>query len=134
MVIVHAYVNGEFLNSYWADGIIVATPTGSTGYSLSCGGPIIFPKSGNLIITPVAPHNLNVRPIVLSDDSIISFEIEGRAKNFLCTLDSRYETISANFQLAVRKADFSINLLRFTDRNFLFMIQEKLKWGVDSRN
>lgn len=134
MVIVHTYVNGEFLNSYWADGIIVATPTGSTGYSLSCGGPIIFPKSGNLIITPVAPHNLNVRPIVLSDDSIISFEIEGRAKNFLCTLDSRYETISANFQLAVRKADFSINLLRFTDRNFLFMIQEKLKWGVDSRN
>ena len=82
MVIIHAYVNGEFLNSYWADGIIVATPTGSTGYSLSCGGPIIFPKSGNLIITPVAPHNLNVRPIVLSDNSVISFEVEGRAKNF----------------------------------------------------
>lgn len=134
MVIIHTYVNGEFLNSYWADGIIVATPTGSTGYSLSCGGPIIFPKSGNFIITPVAPHNLNVRPIVLSDNAVISFEVEGRAKNFLCTLDSRYETIDSNFQLAVRKADFPINLVRFTDRNFLYMIREKLKWGIDSRN
>lgn len=134
MVIIHAYVNGEFLNSYWADGIIVATPTGSTGYSLSCGGPIIFPKSGNLIITPVAPHNLNVRPIVLADNSVISFEVEGRAKNFLCTLDSRYATIDNHFQLAVRKADFQIKLFRFTDRNFLYMIREKLKWGIDSRN
>lgn len=134
MVIIHTYVNGEFLNSYWADGIIVATPTGSTGYSLSCGGPIIFPKSGNFIITPVAPHNLNVRPIVLSDTAVISFEIEGRAKNFLCTLDSRYETIDTSYQLAVRKADFKINLLRFSDRNFLYMIREKLKWGIDSRN
>lgn len=134
MVIIHTYVNGEFLNSYWADGIIVATPTGSTGYSLSCGGPIIFPKSGNFIITPVAPHNLNVRPIVLSDNAVISFEVEGRAKNFLCTLDSRYETIDTHFQLAVRKADFQVNLVRFTDRNFLYMIREKLKWGIDSRN
>lgn len=134
MVIIHTYVNGEFLNSYWADGIIVATPTGSTGYSLSCGGPIIFPKSGNFIITPVAPHNLNVRPIVLSDNAVISFEVEGRAKNFLCTLDSRHETIHTNFQLAVRKADFPINLVRFTNRNFLFMIRNKLKWGIDSRN
>ena len=134
MVIIHTYVNGEFLNSYWADGIIVATPTGSTGYSLSCGGPIIFPKSGNFIITPVAPHNLNVRPIVLSDNAVISFEVEGRAKNFLCTLDSRYETIHTNFQLAVRKADFPINLVRFTNRNFLYMIRHKLKWGIDSRN
>ncbi len=134
MVIIHTYVNGEFLNSYWADGIIVATPTGSTGYSLSCGGPIIFPKSGNFIITPVAPHNLNVRPIVLSDNAVISFEVEGRAKNFLCTLDSRYETIDTHFQLAVRKADFQVNLVRFTDRNFLYMIREKLNWGIDSRN
>lgn len=134
MVIIHTYVNGEFLNSYWADGIIVATPTGSTGYSLSCGGPIIFPKSGNFIITPVAPHNLNVRPIVLSDSAVISFEVEGRAKNFLCTLDSRYETIDSHFQLAVRKADFMINLVRFTDKNFLYMIRQKLNWGTDSRN
>ncbi len=134
MVIIHTYVNGDFLNSYWADGIIVATPTGSTGYSLSCGGPIISPKSGNFIITPVAPHNLNVRPIVLSDSAVISFEVEGRAKNFLCTLDSRYRTIDSNFQLAVRKADFQTNLIRFSDRNFLYMIREKLKWGIDARN
>jgi NAD+ kinase len=133
MVIIHTYVNGEFLNSYWADGIIVATPTGSTGYSLSCGGPIIFPKSASFIITPVAPHNLNVRPIVLSDDVVISFEIEGRAKNFLCTLDSRYRTIKPACQLAVRRADFKVSLLRFNDRNFLY-IREKLGWGIDSRN
>lgn len=134
MVIIHTYVNGEFLNSYWADGIIVATPTGSTGYSLSCGGPIIFPNSGNFIITPVAPHNLNVRPIVLSDDAVISFEVEGRAENFLCTLDSRYQTIQNSCQLAVRKADFKVNLVRLADRDFLYMIREKLKWGIDSRN
>ncbi len=134
MVIIHTYVNGEFLNSYWADGIIVATPTGSTGYSLSCGGPIISPKSGNFIITPVAPHNLNVRPIVLSDSAVISFEVEGRAKNFLCTLDSRYRTIDSSFQLAVRRADFQTRLVRLTDRNFLYMIREKLKWGIDARN
>lgn len=134
MVIIHTYVNGEFLNSYWADGIIVATPTGSTGYALSCGGPIIFPKSSSFIITPVAPHNLNVRPIVLSDDVVISFEVEGRAKNFLCTLDSRYETISADCPLAVRKSDFQIKLIRPNDRNFFYMIREKLHWGIDSRN
>lgn len=134
MVIIHTYVNGEFLNSYWADGIIVATPTGSTGYSLSCGGPIIFPNSGNFIITPVAPHNLNVRPIVLSDDAVISFEVEGRAENFLCTLDSRYQTIQTSCQVAVRKADFKVNLVRLADRDFLYMIREKLKWGIDSRN
>jgi NAD+ kinase len=134
MVIIHTYVNGEFLNSYWADGIIVATPTGSTGYSLSCGGPIVFPRSGNFIITPVAPHNLNVRPIVLSDDVVISFEIEGRAENFLCTLDSRYHTIKSSCQLAVRRCPFTINLLRPNDRNFLYMIREKLHWGTDTRN
>jgi len=134
MVIIHTYVNGEFLNSYWADGIIVATPTGSTGYSLSCGGPIIFPRSGNFIITPVAPHNLNVRPIVLSDDVVISFEIEGRAENFLCTLDSRYQSIKSSCQLAVRRCPFKVNLLRPNDRNFLYMIREKLHWGIDSRN
>ena len=96
MIVIHTFINGAYLNSYWADGLIVATPTGSTGYSLSCGGPIIFPNSGNFIITPVAPHNLNVRPIVISDNSIISFEVEGRAENFLCTLDARFETITSD--------------------------------------
>ena len=134
MMIIHAYINGDFLNSYWADGIIVATPTGSTGYSLSCGGPIIFPYSGNLVITPVAPHNLNVRPIVISDNSIISFEIEGRSQNFLCTLDSRLETVNPQHQLAVRKCDFDIHLVQLHNFTFLKTIHEKLSWGIDQRN
>lgn len=134
MIVVHAYVNGAYLSSYWADGVIIATPTGSTGYSLSCGGPIIFPNSGNFVITPVAPHNLNVRPIVLSDNSVISFETEGRTENFLCTLDSRFETITAEHQLAIRKCDFTIKLVQLHDRSFLKTIREKLRWGIDSRN
>jgi NAD+ kinase len=134
MIIVHTFINGEFLNSYWADGVIIATPTGSTGYSLSCGGPIIFPDSSNFVITPVAPHNLNTRPIVISDESVISFEIEGRAENFLCTLDSRFETITAAHQLAVRKNDFPFKIIQFQDRSFLHTIREKLTWGLDPRN
>ena len=134
MITVHTYINGAYLNSYWADGIIVATPTGSTGYSLSCGGPVIFPDSGNFVITPVAPHNLNVRPIVISDDSIVSFEIEGRAENFLCTLDSRFEMVTAAHQLAVRKNDFKLKLVQLYDVGFLETIRNKLAWGVDTRN
>ena len=134
MITIHTYINGDFLNSYWADGLIVATPTGSTGYSLSCGGPIIFPSSGNMIITPVAPHNLNVRPLVLSDSSVISFSIEGRAKNFLCTLDSRSEVITANHQLAIRKCDFNTHLVSLSGHSFLHTIHEKLSWGTDKRN
>ncbi len=134
MITIHTYINGAYLNSYWADGIIVSTPTGSTGYSLSCGGPIIFPDSGNFVITPVAPHNLNVRPIVISDDSIISFEIEGRADNFLCTLDSRFETITSKDSLAVRKNDFNVQLVQLQDHSFQRTIRQKLAWGVDRRN
>jgi len=134
MITIHTYINGAYLNSYWADGIIVATPTGSTGYSLSCGGPIIFPNSGNFVITPVAPHILNVRPIVISDDSVISFEIEGRVENFLCTLDSRFETVTAAHQLAVRKNDFKVKLVEIQDIGFLQTIRNKLTWGRDTRN
>lgn len=134
MITIHTFINGAYLNSYWADGIVVATPTGSTGYSLSCGGPIIFPGSGNFIITPVAPHNLNVRPIVMSDDTVISFEVEGRAENFLCTLDSRFEPITAAHQLAVRKNDFPIRLIHLQDVDFLDTIRGKLNWGQDTRN
>ena len=134
MITIHAYVNGAYLNSYWADGIIISTPTGSTGYSLSCGGPIIFPGSGNFIITPVAPHNLNVRPIVIPDTSVISFEVEGRTDNFLCTMDSRFETVTSDHQLAVRKCDFTINLIQLQDQSFLKTIRGKLAWGVDNRN
>ncbi len=134
MITIHTYINGAYLNSYWSDGIIVSTPTGSTGYSLSCGGPIIFPNSGNFVITPVAPHNLNIRPIVISDDSVISFEVEGRAENFLCTLDSRFETITSAHQLAVRKNDFTIKLVQLQDISFMDTIRNKLTWGIDSRN
>lgn len=134
MITIKAYINGDLLNSYWSDGIIVSTPTGSTAYSLSCGGPIVFPGSGNFVLTPVAPHNLNVRPIVISDNSVISFEIEGRSKNFLCTLDSRFETVNTQHQLAVRKCDFYTHLLQIHDNTFLNTLRSKLSWGSDSRN
>ncbi|MEL7121695.1 MAG: NAD(+) kinase, partial [Bacteroidota bacterium] len=133
MITIHTYINGSYLNSYWADGIIVATPTGSTGYSLSCGGPIIFPHSGNFVITPVAPHNLNVRPVVISDDSVISFGIEGRTDHFLCTLDSRHEMITSINELAVRKNDFNIKLVMPSDIGFMETIRTKLTWGNDYR-
>lgn len=133
-IVIHTYLNGEFLCSYISDGLIIATPTGSTGYNLSCGGPIIFPNSENFVITPIAPHNLNVRPLIVPDSGVISFEIEGRTENFLCTLDSRFETINASYQLAVKKENFTISLLRLPDNNFLNTIRNKLMWGADSRN
>ena len=134
MIKIHTYVNGEFLNTYWADGLIVATPTGSTGYSLSCNGPIIFPDSGNFVITPVAPHNLNVRPIVVPDDNIISFEVESRDENIICALDSRREIINRFVQLAVRKEKFAAHLVRLSENNFLQTLRNKLTWGLDKRN
>jgi NAD+ kinase len=134
MITIHTYLNGAYLNSYWADGLIVATPTGSTGYSLSCGGPVIFPHSGNFVITPVAPHNLSVRPIVVSDRSVISFEVEGRTDSFLCTLDSRFETINQSFQLAVRSCDFTVKLVQLHGDTYLKTLREKLSWGLDTRN
>ncbi|MFN4083721.1 MAG: NAD kinase [Bacteroidia bacterium] len=134
MITIHTYLNGEFLNSYWSDGLIVATPTGSTGYNLSCGGPILYPTSASFVITPIAPHNLNVRPIILSDSNVISFEIEGRGESFLATLDSRSESIKAKLPLAIRKADFTFNLMRFNNENYLNTLRHKLMWGIDNRN
>src|SRR5580693_472803 len=134
MIKIHTYLNGEFLNTYWADGLIVATPTGSTGYSLSCGGPVVFPESASFVITPVAPHNLNVRPIVVPDDNIISFEVEGRAENFICVLDSRKEIVEKQVQLAVRKESFTLSLIRLNENNFLQTLRNKLSWGLDTRN
>jgi NAD+ kinase len=134
MITVNAYLNGELLNTYWADGVIVSTPTGSTGYSLSCGGPILYPSSDNFVITPVAPHNLNVRPMVVSDDSILSFEVNGRGDSFLCTLDARFRSIDSSYQLAVKKAAFSANIVRLTDQSFLSALKSKLNWGMDQRN
>ncbi len=134
MIIIHTFINGEFLMSYWADGLIISTPTGSTGYSLSCGGPIIFPTSENFVITPVAPHNLNIRPIVVSDQSVVSFEIEGRSEHFLVTLDSRFESVDASVQLAVRKENFTVTLVRPYEQNFLDTLRNKLGLGRDERN
>ena len=134
MIKIHTYVNGEFLNTYWADGLIVATPTGSTGYSLSCNGPVVFPDSGSFVITPVAPHNLNVRPIVVPDTNIISFEVESRSDQIICALDSRREIVHKNVTLAVRKESFDINLVRLSENNFLQTLRNKLTWGLDKRN
>jgi NAD+ kinase len=134
MIKIHTYLNGEFLNTYWADGLIVATPTGSTGYSLSCGGPVVFPQTSSFVITPVAPHNLSTRPIIVPDDNVISFELEGRTDHFLCTLDSRTETIPTSIQLAVKKENFTISLIRPDEHNFLKTIRQKLYWGIDRRN
>src|SRR6202051_2951668 len=132
MIKIHTYLNGEFLNTYWADGLIVSTPTGSTGYSLSCGGPVVFTESESFVITPVAPHNLNVRPIVVPDDNIISFEVEGRAENFICALDSRKEIVDKQVQLAVRSEAFTLSLIRLNENNFLQTLRGKLSWGLDT--
>jgi len=134
MITIHTYIDGEFLNSYWADGIIVATPTGSTGYSLSCGGPLIFPRSGNFVITPVSPHTLTVRPIIVSDSSEISFQIEGRSKKFLVSLDSRMATIDSTVNLKVKKADFKVNLVQLEGHHYFKTLRQKLNWGLDIRN
>jgi NAD+ kinase len=134
MIKIHTYLNGEFLNTYWADGLIVSTPTGSTGYSLSCGGPVVFTDSTSFVITPVAPHNLNVRPIVVPDSNIISFEVEGRSDNFICALDARKEIVDKTVQLAVRREAFTISLVRLNENNFLKTLRNKLSWGLDTRN
>ena len=134
MIVVHTYIDGEFLNSYWADGLIVATPTGSTGYSLSCGGPLVLPQSNNFIVTPVSPHNLYVRPMVVSDNSVISFEIEGRSNHFLVSLDSRSRTVDAGVQMAVRKEQFRARLVKLSGYNFFDTLRQKLNWGLDNRN
>lgn len=134
MIKVHAYLNGEFLNTYWADGLIVSTATGSTGYNMSCNGPILFPESSSFVITPVAPHNLNVRSIIVPDTNIISFEVESRADMFICALDARREIVDKTIQLAVKKEEFSVNLVRLNENSFLSTLRTKLAWGLDKRN
>lgn len=134
MMIIYAYMNGEFVNSYWADGLIIATPTGSTAYSLSCGGPIILPSAQNFVITPVAPHNLNVRPIIVPDDVELTFEVEARSTKFLLTCDSRTETVDRSVKININKAKFNINLIRLNNETFLTTLRNKLLWGIDTRN
>jgi NAD+ kinase len=134
MIKIHTYLNGEFLNSYWADGIIVSTPTGSTGYNMSCNGPILFPDSASFVITPVAPHNLNVRSIIVPDSAVISFEIEGRTEELICALDARKEIVPKNIELAVKKENFAVHFIRLNENSYLTTLRTKLTWGFDKRN
>ena len=134
MIKIHTYLNGEFLNSYWADGIIVSTPTGSTGYNMSCNGPILFPDSASFVITPVAPHNLNVRSIVVPNTSVISFEIEGRTDELICALDARKEIVPKTIELALKQELFSVSFIRLNENSYLTTLRTKLTWGLDKRN
>tara|TARA_X000000368_G_C23055046_1_gene723450 strand:- start:4192 stop:5070 length:879 start_codon:yes stop_codon:yes gene_type:complete len=134
MVRIDAYVDDEFLNTYWADGLVVSTPTGSTGYSLSCGGPIIMPGTNNIIITPNAPHNLNVRPIVINDNSIIKLKVEDRDQLALVSLDSRSRAFDSDTELIIKKSDFKIRLIQPQNNSFASTIRNKLMWGLDKRS
>lgn len=134
MIAVKVYIDGYYMNSFWADGMIVATPTGSTGYSLSCGGPMVMPHSNNFVLTPVAPHNLTTRPVIISAKSELTFEIEGRAKNVLITLDSRSGSISKGARLTVRKEQFKAKLVKIKGYNNFDTLRQKLNWGLDVRN
>jgi len=134
MIKIHTYLNGEFLNTYWCDGLIVSTPTGSTGYNLSCNGPILFPDTGSFVICPIAPHHLNVRPIVVPDNNIISFEVESRSDEFMVSMDARREILPKSVQVAVKKEDFTIGLVRLNENTFLETLRNKLTWGLDKRN
>lgn len=134
MVSIHVSINGEFLNSYWADGLIIATPTGSTAYSMSCGGPIIVPDSENFIITPIAPHNLNVRPLVLSDNKTITLKADSRDPFYLVGLDSRTQIANSSMEFKIMKEDFKIKLIKFNNQTFYKTIRNKLMWGLDKRN
>ncbi len=134
MITVHVHVDGELLNSYWSDGVIVSTPTGSTGYSLSCGGPLVHPKSESFVITAVSPHNLGTRPIVLADNSEITFHIEGRSKRHLISLDSRFETVDESVKLKIKKEKFRVKLIQLSHQNYFNTLRQKLNWGLDIRN
>jgi NAD+ kinase len=134
LAVVSVHVNDKFLNTYWADGLIVATPTGSTAYSLSCYGPIITPGSENFVITPIASHNLTVRPIVIPDNQEIRLKVSGRNQLYQVGLDSRYETINNSVELIIRRADFKVNLVQLPNKDFYTTIREKLLWGKDQRN
>ena len=134
MINIDTYIDGVFLNSYFADGLIVATPTGSTAYSLSCGGPIMIPDSDNFIITPIAPHNLTVRPIVISNNKQISFKVSGRSDNFNISLDSRNAQVPTGSEITIKKADFRLNLIALEGQHFFTTLRNKMMWGIDTRN
>lgn len=134
MITVETYLNDEYLTSYWADGLIVATPTGSTGYSLSCGGPVITPSARSMVITPIAPHNLNARPLVISDDTTIRLKVSGREDHHLVSLDSRIASIENGREITIRKAAFTVKMIEYASESFLKTIRNKLLWGQDRRN
>jgi NAD+ kinase len=134
MITIETYLNDEFLNSYWADGLIISTPTGSTGYSLSCGGPILTPNVCSLVITPIAPHNLNARPLVIPDDTVIRLKITGREKHYLVSLDSRIASVKNESVLTIKKTPFKIKMVEIHEETFLKTLRNKLLWGEDKRN
>ncbi|QCX37480.1 NAD kinase [Aureibaculum algae] len=134
MITVESYLNDEYLTSYWADGLIVATPTGSTGYSLSCGGPVITPNTKSLVLTPIAPHNLNARPLVIPENTNIKLKIIAREKQALLSLDSRTTTIDSNSVITIKKADFSLKTIQLDQQTFFKTLRDKLLWGEDKRN
>ncbi len=134
MIAVKTFLNGEYLNSYWADGLMVSTPTGSTGYSLSCGGPVLMPQTKDFVITPVSPHNLNVRPLIVSDESELTFSVESRIRSFLVSMDSRSIPVEGDIVLTIRKAEFHARLIRIKGISFLDTLRNKLIWGMDRRN
>ncbi|MEM8845923.1 MAG: NAD kinase [Bacteroidota bacterium] len=134
MITVETYLNDEYLTSYWADGLIVSTPTGSTGYSLSCGGPVIAPSTKSLVLTPIAPHNLNARPFVISDDTEIRLKVSGREEHHLISLDSRIASIPNGQEIRIKKSDFTINMIEYKSESFLKTLRNKLLWGEDKRN
>ena len=134
MITIDTYLNSEFLNSYWADGLIISTPTGSTGYSLSCGGPILTPDVKSLVITPIAPHNLNARPLVIPDETEIELKVSGREDNYLVSLDSRITSVANESILTIKKTPFQINMVEIPDETFLKTLRTKLLWGEDKRN
>ena len=134
MIGIKTFLNSEYLTNYWADGLIIATPTGSTGYSLSCDGPVILPDSKSFVITPIAPHNLNARPMVIPDETHINLEVSAREKDFLISLDSRITTVSQETKIEIRKAPFTIKSILLKNQSYLKTLREKLLWGEDTRN
>jgi len=134
MIKVEVFLNSEYLNTYWSDGLIVSTSTGSTAYSLSCGGPVVYPSSGNFLITPIAPHNLNVRPFVVPDDSELTLMVEGRHESYLVSLDSRTEVVDEKVVLNIKKHNRSVGIIRLPNHSYLKTLRQKLNWGLDKRN
>ena len=134
MITVETYLDGEYLTSYWADGLIVATPTGSTGYSLSCGGPVIAPLTRSMVLTPIAPHNLNARPLVISEDTEVKIKVSGRESQHVLSLDSRLAVVATGTELIIKKAAFKVKMVKFNSESFISTLRKKLLWGEDKRN